>query len=251
MPKPLLIVIICVFAVSAVMADENSEPGRNTEKAGTVAVRREDFDDLDAWKPRTFEDVKRHTQYSIVKQNGESYLKSFTDHSASGLVCKDKFDVYKYPRLRWCWKVSNIFEKGDATSKKSDDYANRVYVSFEYDPDDVGWVTRAKYRVAKQMYGEYPPHSVLNYFWANKDHGKDHLVSQYTDRAMLIPVEVSKANVGEWVIEEVNILEDYQRVFGKKPPRTPASLAIMSDSDNTGESATGYIDFIEILPPAD
>ena len=51
--------------------------------------------------------------------------------------------------------------------------------------------------------------------------------------------------MGKWIMEEVNILEDYKKAFGKNPPKK-ASLAIMSDSDNTGESATAWIDFIEL-----
>lgn len=109
-------------------------------------------------------------------------------------------------------------------------------------------VTKAKYALAKKIYGEYPPHSVLNYFWANKEHDKAYLVSQYTDRSILVPVETGTQKVGDWVTEEVNIIDDYRRAFGEAPPHT-ASLAVMSHSDNTGESATGYIDYIEILPP--
>ncbi|MDT8389936.1 MAG: hypothetical protein RRC34_05445 [Lentisphaeria bacterium] len=36
-------------------------------------------------------------------------------------------------------------------------------------------------------------------------------------------------------------------VFGEKPPRK-AYLAIMSDADNTGEKAIGFIDDIELAP---
>ena len=46
--------------------------------------------------------------------------------------------------------------------------------------------------------------------------------------------------------QEVNIVEDYQKAFGKIPP-PKANLVTMSDSDNTGESATSYINFIEIF----
>lgn len=225
-------------------AQENGNAAASSQAGGGY---REEFKTLDDWKPRTFDDVDRHTEYSIVEIDGGHALKAVSDNSASGVTWKKTFDVYKYPRMRWRWKISNIYETGDATDKKRDDYANRVYVTFKYDPDDVGFVLRAKYGVAKRIYGEYPPHSTLNYFWANKEHDAHHLVSQYTDRAMLVPVETGAKNVGKWVEEEVNIIEDYKRAFGEKPPRE-ASIAIMIDSDNTGESASGWIDYIELLP---
>ena len=45
--------------------------------------------------------------------------------------------------------------------------------------------------------------------------------------------------------ESVNILDDYRKAFGKDPPAI-AGLAVMSDTDNTAESAVVYLDFIEI-----
>jgi hypothetical protein len=45
--------------------------------------------------------------------------------------------------------------------------------------------------------------------------------------------------------EEVNILEDFERAFNRKAPET-ATLALMNDSDNTGESSVSYMDWIEI-----
>jgi len=47
------------------------------------------------------------------------------------------------------------------------------------------------------------------------------------------------------VEEEVNVLADYRRVFGKAPPDR-ASLAIMNDSDNTCEAAVSHMAFIEV-----
>ena len=51
---------------------------------------------------------------------------------------------------------------------------------------------------------------------------------------------------GQWIEENLNIVADYQRAFGENPP-TMASLAIMNDSDDTGQSSVSYIDFIEVF----
>jgi hypothetical protein len=47
------------------------------------------------------------------------------------------------------------------------------------------------------------------------------------------------------VDEEIDILTDYQRAFGTKPPAR-ARIAIMNDSDNTGESSVSWMDHIEV-----
>ena len=62
----------------------------------------------------------------------------------------------------------------------------------------------------------------------------------------MIILQAGESNVGRWVDEQVNIIDDYQLAFGIKPPDT-ASLVIMNDSDNTGEAAESYMDFIQVL----
>jgi len=42
-----------------------------------------------------------------------------------------------------------------------------------------------------------------------------------------------------WVTEERNLYEDYKNAFGEEPPMV-SGVAIMTDTDNTGESATAY-----------
>ncbi len=52
-------------------------------------------------------------------------------------------------------------------------------------------------------------------------------------------VQSGKTRVGEWIVEERNILQDYIQAFGEDPPRING-VAIMTDTDNTGEQATAY-----------
>ena len=113
------------------------------------------------------------------------------------------------------------------------------------DPDMADWRMRARYVIAHRVYGEYPPHASLNYIWVNRRHDSRILPSPYTERSQLVILQEGRRQVGEWVEEEVNILADYREAFGEFPPRE-ARIAIMSDADDTGESAVGYIEFIEL-----
>jgi len=206
---------------------------------------REDFNSLKEWKPLTFKKIKVHSTYSVEENDGETFLKAESNRSASGIIFKREFDVYRYPRLRWKWKVSNIYEKGNALTKEGDDYPIRIYVIFKYDPQRADFWTKAKYKAAKLVYGEYPPHSTINFVWSSRSYDKKYITNAYTDRAKIIPMNMGKGKVGLWQTHEVNILVHYKKAFGKGPPVT-GSLAIMNDSDNTGESSVSYIDFIEI-----
>lgn len=212
--------------------------------AGLAAGQREEFDSLEAWKPLTFPNIGNHSQYSIQTLENRSVLKAEANASASALVMSEPFNPYETPVLRWRWRVENVLKKGDATRKEGDDYPLRVYVLFTYDPEKASFGMRAKYTLAKTLYGETPPHAALNYIWANRTHQKRILPSPYTDRSQLVVLRAGDAQAGQWVEEEVNILADYRAAFGEDPPKE-ARLAVMSDADNTGESAVGFLDYVD------
>ena len=210
-----------------------------------VALR-EDFNNLENWKPLNFPKIERHSEYAITLDNaGKRILTARSNASASGIIFKGSFNPYQHPTLRWRWKVDNVYSKADSRTKQGDDYPLRVYVIFEYDPAKAGLAQRAKYGLAKQLYGEYPPLASLSYVWASRNIAESFFDNPYTDRAKMIPLRSGTGQLGHWVEEEVNILADYRRVFGEEPPES-ASLAIMNDSDNTGEAAVSHLDFIEV-----
>jgi hypothetical protein len=206
---------------------------------------REEFNSLDNWKPLTFPKIPRHSAYSIQKEGKNSFLVAQADNSASGIICTRVFNIYKTPIIKWKWKVSNIYQAGDEKKKSGDDYPLRVYVVFKYDPQKAGVFERAQYSTLKLLYGEYPPHSSINYIWANKKYPERILPNPYTAKTQMILLQKGSERVGMWIEERVNALEDYRKAFGTEPP-AEASVAVMSDADNTGEKATGYVDYIEV-----
>jgi len=207
---------------------------------------REDFNDLENWRPLVFPKIKQHSTYSIDMDGKDHILKAASNASASGIIYKKEFNVYEFSKVRWRWKVSNIYAKGDELSKAGDDYPIRIYIIFKYDPDAASFGQRLKYGLAKKIYGEYPPHSSLNYIWANKKHAERFITNAFVDEAKMVLLEAGAEKVNRWVDEEIDILDDYQKAFGTKPPAL-ASIAIMNDSDNTGEHSESFVDYIEVF----
>jgi hypothetical protein len=206
---------------------------------------REDFNGLEDWRPLYFPKIKGHTRYSIQKEKDGSYLKAESNSSPSAVVNKNEFSVYEYPNIRWRWKISNTYKKGNAEKKSGDDYPIRIYIIFKYDPETASFGKGIKYGLAKKIYGEYPPDSSLNYIWANRHHNESFITSPYTNEQEMIVLQTGEKNAGKWRQEDVNVLEDYRKSFGKDPPST-ASLAVMNDSDDTKESSVSYVDYIEV-----
>lgn len=209
---------------------------------GDEVLLSEEFHNLDNWKPFYFPKIKTHSAYTIVEGH---VLKAESRASASAIIYKTQFNVYDYPVLEWRWKIENIYLKGDATKKSGDDYPLRLYVMFEYDSAKAGLFKKLKYETAKALYGEYPPHSTLNYIWANQSYSENILTNPYAEEAKMIPVEQGKKNLNRWITEQADIVEDYRKAFGEDPPAM-VSLAIMNDSDNTKEHSVSYLDYIKI-----
>jgi hypothetical protein len=209
---------------------------------------KENFDNLENWRPLIFPKIKKLTSYTIETNANEAYLRAESNASASGIIYKNEFSVYEYSRVTWQWKIEHVYKRGDAKTKAGDDYPIRIYIVFKYDPEKAGFFENLKYKSYKLIYGEYPPHSSLNYIWANKGYREKIITNAYTERSKLILLQTGASNAGKWVTEEVDILNDYEKAFGNPPP-PKAGIAIMNDSDNTAEAAASYVNFIEVYRP--
>ena len=190
------------------------------------------------WEELNFEKISRHTQYKLVEDEGTIVVEAKSHASASGLVRKMKVDIQEYPIIQWRWKVSNVIQNSDVRRKDGDDYAARIYITFEYDPKKVGFLRKTKYKVGKLLLGDIPI-SAINYIWESKTPVGTIVDNAYTDFAKMIVVESGKEKVGQWVLEERNLYEDYIKAFNEDPPLING-IAIMTDTDNTGEIATAY-----------
>lgn len=210
-----------------------------THKVGNFSVAKAGGPFPDGWESLTFDKVEKHTDYSLADDGGTVVVKAVSRGSASGLVRKVDFDPMRYPVVEWRWKVENVLEKGDVTRKDGDDYPARLYITFKYDGSKVGMFERAKYEAIRLARGEYPPMGAITYIWESKSPVGTIVPNPYTDRVRMIVVESGKMKAGRWVSESRNLVEDYRKAFGGDPPRV-SGVAVMTDTDNTQESAVAW-----------
>lgn len=233
-----------VFLILVVMAFLTGNPFVSAESPSVIKVG--DFSaekmtgSLPAhWEPLYFKSNKQHTDYRLVREDGRVVVKALADGSASMLRRKISIDPKEYPIIQWHWKIANILKKGNVYQKDGDDDPARIYVAFAYDSSKLGFFENIKYKVIKVLYGEYPPLAALNYIWASNAPKGLVVPNPFTDRAMMVVVESGAKQVNTWIDEERDIYADYRNAFGDEPPMI-AGVAIMTDTDNTGESATAY-----------
>jgi hypothetical protein len=175
------------------------------------------------WVEKSF---KGKTHYQVAREDDQLCIKATSRSSASALYYKIKYDLKDYPVVTWRWKVDHVLTKGSALYKNGDDYAARVYVVF---PSWAFWRTKA-----------------INYIWANKLPRGQAVRNPFTANAVMIAVKSGSGLTGQWVDETRNVLEDYRRYFGEDPPSAGA-IAIMTDTDNTGEGAVAWYGPIRIV----
>ena len=192
----------------------------------------------DGWKPLTFKKIPKHTSYEVVRDGGVTIMKAVSEAAASGLIKAVVIDPKEFPIVRWRWKVDNVLQRSDVALKEGDDYPARLYITFEYEPDRVGFGKKLKFKAGQALFGDIPI-AALNYIWETKTPVGTFVENAYTDFAKMVIVESGTQNVGMWIDEERNIYEDYKKAFGEEPPMING-VAIMSDTDNTKERATAY-----------
>lgn len=239
---PLLIIGLGMFLLVTVSLGEpnrlQAESPARLEIA-TFSAATPDEPWPDGWKPLTFPKIPQHTNYSLVKDGERIVVKAASQASSSGLTRVVRIDPREYPIIQWQWKVANVLKAGDVAKKKGDDYPARIYVTFQYDSQKVGLFGKAKYEAAKLIYGQYPPLGAISYIWESRAPVGTTVPNPYTDQVHMIVVESGPAKLNTWITEERNVYEDYKRTFGEDPPMI-SGVAIMTDTDNTGESATAY-----------
>jgi hypothetical protein len=234
-----LVGLLVLLSVAAWFLPVDSKAADEEIRIGRFSQQSPDAQSVAGWKALTFPKIKRLTHYALVREGARTVIKATSHASASGLITALDLESKDHPILSWSWKVDNLIEKADASRKEGDDYPARIYVTFRYDPNRVSVWQRAKYGTAKLLYGEYPPHRAISYVWDGKLPKGSTLPNAYTDRLQMIVVESGHAQLGEWQSYRRNVYEDYQAAFKEEPPPI-SGVAIMTDTDNTGESATAY-----------
>lgn len=186
--------------------------------AETVVVGSFSKGDLEGWEIKEYEG---EVDYRIVEADGRKVLRANSSAAASGRIREIEIDLKKTPYLNWSWRVDNVMQGLDERTKKGDDYPARVYLIFSGGMQV--WKTRA-----------------VNYVWSSSQPVGTEWPSAYTKNNMKIAVQSGKEKLGMWVKEKRNVADDFRRLFKKEPPETIDAVAIMSDTDNSGQSATAY-----------
>jgi hypothetical protein len=163
-----------------------------------------------------------------------------SDNSISTVTTPVKADPQIFRYIEWEWKIESVLSSGDMTRRGGDDFAARVYVTFDYDPSNLSFGDRIKYRLYRTFTSFEIPLRSLNYVWGNEpDKIGSTGPNPFSDWVQYVVIQSGNEYAGNWLTEKRNLLEDYRLVYGEEPPLI-SGITIMTDSDNTGESTKAY-----------
>ena len=170
-------------------------------------------------------DKDKPKKYLVNAVNGRHYLAA-QDTGNSVIVCKFiHWNPREYPIMTWCWRANALPPGGNERLSRFNDSAAGIYVVFS-----LNWLG-----VPKQ----------IKYVWSAT------LPEGTVDRRKKIwrpwffVVESGEENLGKWTFEQVDIYEDYRRVFdGSKPEKRSFGICALTDANNTRSYAEAfYADF--------
>ena len=178
------------------------------------------FDDNDLTKFKSHS-IKKKTNYSIIVENGESYLKAEAEGQASGLGREIKVDLNKTPFLNITWKVEQGIPGIKENSKKGHDFAARVSVIKEI--GSLPWQKKA-----------------MNYVFSSNEKTNSHWTGPYRKQIIdYVASSLVDSKENSWVTVKLNVKEHFKKFLDLDLGEIDG-VAIMTDTDNTKQKAVSY-----------
>jgi DUF3047 family protein len=166
--------------------------------------------------------------FKVEEANGRAalHMKSANEGSTISREIKGKVDLKQTPVLEWTWKTVALPENGNSCKKATDDQAVQLFVVWPRFPEAV----RSR---------------IIGYVWDTTQPVGTICKSEKTGTVTYVVVRSGTAELGKWLTERRNVLEDFTKIYGEAPDN-PGGVSISIDSNDTNsfsESFMGAIAF--------
>jgi hypothetical protein len=191
------------------------------------------------WAPVKINDEKKPTDYAMVDDGGAVVLHATADGAASLLGYKTSFDIKAAPTLEWRWKVKNLIASADNAVASKEDSPARIVLEFDGDKSKLSLAERSTIAAGKLLSGRELPYATLMYIWSNKEPVGKLVQNPRTSRVQMVVASSGANGVGAWQSLSRNVLDDFRRAF-KEDPGKLIGVAVLTDTDNTGEKTEAW-----------
>jgi hypothetical protein len=159
----------------------------------------------------------------IVTDNGQPSLR-LRSNGGNSTISRDlraSVDLKETPVLQWSWKVMTLPGGGHACKESTDDQAAQLYVVWPRPPESL----RSR---------------IIGYVWDSTAPPGTICKSEKTSMVTYVVLRSGFDEVGKWVTERRNVVEDFRAIYGEAPDN-PSVLSLSIDSDDTRSSADALI----------
>ena len=149
------------------------------------------------------------------------HIASQDEHSTIAKDITGKVNLQETPILEWSWKTIVLPKGGDLRRKETTDMAAQLYVVWPRFPG----MLRSR---------------IIGYVWDTTTPMATTVKSQKTGTVTFVVMRSGPGELGKWLIERRNVLEDYTKIFGEIPDN-PKVITISIDSNDTHSTAESLI----------
>jgi hypothetical protein len=191
---------------------------------------------------------KSATDYRWETKAGRRSVAARADHSASMWRRDVSIAAVDLGQVQFSWWVQSPLPGADLAAAGQGDAPARVLFAFAGDHRQLSPRNRMLFDLAETLSGERPPFATLMYVYGPEGAAADDvLVHTRTDRVRKIVVDAGQAHARQWRDHRRDLAADFRRAFGEEPGAL-LSVALMTDADNTRQTAQAWYGPIEFLP---
>jgi len=148
-------------------------------------------------------------------------LQSRNDHSTIARDITGKINLKETPILEWSWKATILPTGGDIRRKETTDMAAQLYVVWPRFP-------------------AFLRSRIIGYVWDATTSATTIVKSQKTGMVTFVVIRSGSRDLGIWLTEHRNVVEDYVKIFGEVPD-DPRAITISIDSNDTHSIAESFM----------
>lgn len=199
------------------------------------------------WEPWGRHPAKPPTQYDIIREDAKAVLQARATSSVSGLKHRVNRPAQEFSLIRWRWRIDSILQGADVGDRHAEDAPARLLLAFE---GDRSRLSMREMMVAEQFQlftGQAMPYATLMYVWDTTRHEGEVVHNPHSSRIRKVVVQSGGSQAGRWVSYQRDFLADFLKAFGEAPGQL-TGVGVMTDSDNTRQSARCLYGDVELIP---
>ena len=182
----------------------------------------------DGWKGQNW--GSPNYNFRIVTDGGRKVINMKSAGDSSTISKEVKVDVKTSPILQWSWRAVTLPKGGNACKSATDDEAAQIYVTFPRFPTAV----RSR---------------IVSYIWDTTAPVGTVCKSEKTGLVTYVVVRSGSADLGKWMTESRNVLEDFKKIYGEAPGEDVGAISLAIDSNDTKSTAESFFGEIFFRKP--